>query len=292
MITQQQLNQQLKRIGFNPQGWGRTEAHELCNILHEREEIEECVNGYYDAGFALLVATKNRLLLVDKKPLSYLTVEDMRFDMINEFDYSHRLFGAQVTISSGSKTFNFKSTNKIRLRNLVTFVQDHMSHTKNETREFLETQKMHLEQMNQRLQMYLDAAHKQQYLAQANAIEANKQMQTATHALEQVDTAVSAPDIPIHSTSDFERVVSMMMDRQQQQPYEPRPKPQPLVATRSDSATSGTSASRYSQALQIVMTPQQIAFAAARRVLPVISAYSRMPVLQNRRSYGLGQQQV
>jgi hypothetical protein len=116
VISFERLEKQLKRINFHYNGWGRTEVAELCNILMPEEEIEECVNGWYEAGFALLVATKDRVLLVDKKPLGYLTVEDMRFDMINELDLHHRLMGAQIRISAGNKTLYFTSLNQGRLR--------------------------------------------------------------------------------------------------------------------------------------------------------------------------------
>src|SRR4051812_17434173 len=102
MITMDTLEAQLKKVDFNIHGWGRSEAKELVHILHEHEEIHDLVNGYYDGGFALLVATSSRIMLVDKKPLNYLTVEDVRYDMITEIDYSHRLVGAHVNIITGN----------------------------------------------------------------------------------------------------------------------------------------------------------------------------------------------
>src|SRR4030088_2050442 len=131
MISKSNLDKQLKQIHFNGNGWGRGEVKELCNILMPSEEIDECVNGFYEAGFALLVATRDRLLLVDKKPMNYLTVEDIRFDMICEFDYSHRLIGAEVKIStSGNKALHFTSWNQARLRRLLGFMQFRMTEVK------------------------------------------------------------------------------------------------------------------------------------------------------------------
>ena len=81
-------------------------------IILPDEEIFECVNGIYEGGFALLVATDVRVLLIDKKPLNYLTVEDLRFDMINEIDYNHRVFGAHVDITTGNRELKFRSYNR------------------------------------------------------------------------------------------------------------------------------------------------------------------------------------
>lgn len=155
MISFPELEQQLKSIGFKYWGWGRTEVRELCYILMPDEEIEECVNGYYEAGFGLLVATKDRLLIVDKKPLNSLRVEDLRFDMINQFDYGHRFFGAQINISAGMKTLHFTSLNQRRLRRLLNYVQCRMTAVKHEQKEQQDSLKNYMEQMNQQLQMYL-----------------------------------------------------------------------------------------------------------------------------------------
>lgn len=162
MVSQQSVEEQLKRIHFNHLSWGTTEVRELHNILLPDENILECVNGLYEGGFALLVATEMRVLLVDKKPLNYLTVEDLRFDMISEIDYSHRLFGARISISTGTKNLKFTSYNQPRLRKLINHVQHHMADLKRQQNTHQQDQKQHLEQINQQLQTYLLAQHQQQ----------------------------------------------------------------------------------------------------------------------------------
>jgi hypothetical protein len=178
MVTKESVEKQLKKINFNYHAWGRTEVNELPNILLPDEKIYEVVNGYYDGGFALLVATNVRLLLVDKKPLNYLTVEDMRFDMINELDYSHRLLGAKISISAGSKNLSFTSLNQARLRKAINHVQHEMAEAKKKQSEHAEDQKAHLEQINQQLQAYLLAQHQQQ---QEMEKRANEKASTQEH---------------------------------------------------------------------------------------------------------------
>lgn len=161
MVEPKVIHKQLKDIGFGGSPWNQKEIRELPKIIHEGEVISECVNGMYEGGVALLVATEMRLLLIDKKPLRYLTVEDFRFDMINEIDFSHRLASASITISTGSKTLIFKSYNQSRLRHLINLVQEHMSSGKKAPAEHAEHQKQHLEEINKQLQMYLMAQHQQ-----------------------------------------------------------------------------------------------------------------------------------
>jgi hypothetical protein len=162
MVTGESIEEQLDKIGVNYRGWGRTEMSELPHVILPDEKIYECVNGVYEGGFALLVATNFRLLLIDKKPLRYLTVEDLRFDMISEIDYSRRLLAAQISISTGSKNLRFVSINQPRLRKLIGHVQHCMADNKQKQAEHSEDQKLHLEQINQQLQAYLLAQHRQQ----------------------------------------------------------------------------------------------------------------------------------
>lgn len=123
MISKKAVEEQLKHIGFGFRFWGRAEVNELNKILLDDEIIAECVNGEYSNGFALLVATNHRVLLVDKKPMLYLTVEDLRYDMITEFNYSHRMLNASINIYTTNKTLTFVSWNQGRLRRLLEYTQ-------------------------------------------------------------------------------------------------------------------------------------------------------------------------
>lgn len=257
MISHETLKEQLQRIDYNPNGWGRTEVNELCNILMPDEEIEELVNGYYEAGFALLVATKDRVLLVDKKPLNYLTVEDMRFDMISEFDYSHRIIGAHVSISSGNKNLSFTSLNQQRLRRLLTYVQARMTEIKKTIHNQQETQQQHLEEMNEQLRQYLVTAQQSQSAqqmqnAQLPYVQAVAPQYSATDGY-LLPTPQPVAHQAISSQESFERAAAASVGLDQ-------PAPQHTTT---------------SMFRKIVLTPQQIGLAGMRRVVPIVSAYSR-----------------
>lgn len=162
MVSQQNVNEQLERLSFNIHGWGRSELSELKTVILPDEKIFEIANGIYEGGFALLVSTDIRVLLIDKKPMKYLTVEDLRFDMINEIDYNHRLIGATIYIATGNRTLKFTSLNKDRLRRLITHVQNCMANIKRQQNNHAEDQKAHLERINQQLQAYLVAQYQNQ----------------------------------------------------------------------------------------------------------------------------------
>lgn len=185
MVSQKSITAQLKKIGFSQHAWGRAEVRELPNIILPDEEIFECVNGTYEGGFALLVATDVRVLLIDKKPFNYLTVEDLRFDMINEIDYNHRVFGAYVDISTGNRALKFRSYNQPRLRKLINHVQHCMAQSKKKQGQHQEDQNQHLEQINDRLQAYLVAQYQHQ-----------QELQQRLRDAQQSGAAVTTPEPP------------------------------------------------------------------------------------------------
>jgi hypothetical protein len=320
MISRKKLEEQLKRINFHYTGWGRSEVNELTNVLMSDEELEECVNGYYEAGFALLVATKERVLLIDKKPLGYLTVEDMRFDMINEMDLHHRLVGAQIRIASGSKTLFFTSLNQNRLRRLLHYVQARMVQIKKDASDHQQEQKQHLEEMNEQLRLYLMAAHKQQFVDQAHAIQAGHmygqpaqqtwQYEAIPVAAQHLQMPEPQPHRPVATdngnsqpATPFEQVAAAAFEQQTEPPIrqDTRMTPEPAAARdrspvpQMPMAHILTEIPKYShealeQVAQIVTTPQQVGLAAARRVVPIISAYTRLPLMSRRRRYGPSEQ--
>lgn len=264
MQTFQKVDEQLKRLNINYRVWGKAEAKELCNILRPDEVIEECTNGYYEAGFAMLLATKDRVLLVDKKPFNYLTVEDMRFDMITELDYSHRLIGAQIKINAGYKSLNFTSWNQLKLRRLMTYIQNRMSEIKLEQQQHQDEQKRHLEMMNKQLEMYLrlQQFHQQQAMQKyyQDPAAATNSQQSQQPTIEQLANAEI-----FGRQESLQLGGAAVLEQHNQQPQQ---------------ENRESLYRRYVQSLAY-LTPQEVAITAAKRVLPVINAHTRLPL--NRR---------
>lgn len=225
MVSKKSVEKQLKKIKFNYNAWGRGEANELHNILLPEEEVFECVNGVYDGGFALLVGTNVRLLLVDKKPLNFLTVEDLRFDMINEIDYSHRLFGARISVSTGAKNLKFMSYNQARLRKLIGHVQHCMAETKKQQTDHQLDQKQHLEQINQQLQTYLLAQHQQQQKLQEQLEKARKE-EGVKAAMPDIELVKPSPEL-----ADYLYAQSLLAQHGMQQHDQAPTIPTPQSAT-------------------------------------------------------------
>jgi hypothetical protein len=122
MITLREVETRLAKIGCHNRFWGRSEVKELQHILMPEEEVMHAVIGRYENGFALLVATDRRILLIDKKPM-FLSMEDLRYDMISEVDYTSRLIEAAISVRTINKTLKFISFRQDKLRSLTAYMQ-------------------------------------------------------------------------------------------------------------------------------------------------------------------------
>ena len=112
----------LSRLGINNRVWGRAEVKELRHILTDDEIITNAVNGHYENGFCLMVTTDRRLLLIDKK-MWFLSLEDVRFDMITEVDYCARLLDATLSVRTINKVMRVTAFKQKMLRELTSYLQ-------------------------------------------------------------------------------------------------------------------------------------------------------------------------
>jgi hypothetical protein len=278
MVSQQSISAQLKKIGVNQHAWGRIELKELPNIIIPDEEIFECVNGIYEGGFALLVATDVRVLLVDKKPFNYLTVEDLRFDMINEIDYNHRVIGAYVSISTGNRDLKFRSYNQPRLRKLIGHVQHCMAEVKKKQASHQEGQNQHLGQINEHLQTYLVAQYRHQQELQRQLQEAQKGG---------VSVASLEPPRPSPELSDYLLAQGLLAQHQLQVP-QMAPQPAPTDALPPALTTAGSlQDDLYTDGIREVFGNRQPVTAHNPLDINALRiAYSKLPMALRNRKFG------
>lgn len=122
MVDLQKVESQLHKAGMKNRFFGKPEVRELCHILSPNEVITHAVLGQYEGGIALMVTTNYRVLLIDKKPW-FLTMEDIRYDLVSEVDFYSRLIDATVSLITINKTLMFNSFRRERLRELVRYIQ-------------------------------------------------------------------------------------------------------------------------------------------------------------------------
>jgi len=104
MPTLEVIQTQIKQLDGIEQIFGRKEIKELPNILWEDEKIENIIQGTYNNGNGILVATNRRLIFVDKGLVFGLKVEDFLYDKISSTQYETGLMFGKLTIfTSGNK---------------------------------------------------------------------------------------------------------------------------------------------------------------------------------------------
>src|SRR5689334_2209407 len=128
MVTQQAVQQQLDDLGVRYRFFGKAELHELHRILVPNETMTVVVNGFYAGGFATMLATDKRLLVVDKKPF-VLNIEDIRYDMISDVKFESTVLEAQLSVLVAGRRIAFRSWRQSQLRELGTCIQERVLQT-------------------------------------------------------------------------------------------------------------------------------------------------------------------
>ncbi|MGZ6005382.1 MAG: PH domain-containing protein [Candidatus Saccharimonadales bacterium] len=176
MKSLSEVELELSRLGIRNRFFGKPEVRELVHILTDDEVITTAANGRYQGGFAMILTTNHRLLLVDKK-LWFMSLEDIRFDMITEVDFAARVFDATVSIRTINKVLRFTSIRQKRLRDLTTYLQ----------KTIMEIRQMSMQQQ-QPPQVYVQQA---------------PQSQPASEPAIQYSPAIQQPPQPVASQNQF-----------------------------------------------------------------------------------------
>lgn len=99
------------------------EIKELPKILWEDERIEQLIQGMYNNGNGLLVATNKRLIFVDKGMIFGLKVEDFPYDKITSLQYETGILMGEITIFAAGNKAEIKYLDKARTRVFAEFVR-------------------------------------------------------------------------------------------------------------------------------------------------------------------------
>jgi hypothetical protein len=126
MVSLSLVEEQLKRTGCHIGFWQRPEVRELPRVLMDGETIQNAVSGRYSGGWALLCVTNHRLLLIDRKIL-FLNLEDIRFDMIVELNYSSQWINGTIHIVTPSRKLVFISRYQEHLRAVLRYAQQRVT---------------------------------------------------------------------------------------------------------------------------------------------------------------------
>lgn len=140
MVHPSLIEARLGELRFRHSRWFRAEIAELQHILMDNEKIIALACGRYFGSFALLVATNQRLLLIDKR-VFFMNYEDTRYDMISEIDFNSQFYCATLSVFTVNKTHKFTSWKyKHQLREITNYIQNRVAYLRNHGGEQPDTQ--------------------------------------------------------------------------------------------------------------------------------------------------------
>lgn len=111
------LKHHLRELGLNHYDFALPETHALPYVVHPDEEIEGIVFGRYRleiphlTGRGALVATANRVVLVDKKPM-YIKSDELVYGAINGTSYSRVGLAGTVVLHTKIGDIKLRSMNR------------------------------------------------------------------------------------------------------------------------------------------------------------------------------------
>lgn len=104
MPTLVEIKSQIKNLDGFESFLGHREINELPNILWDDEKVENIIQGTYNNGNGILIATNRRLVFVNKGLIYGLEVEDFAYDKISSIQYETGImFGKLSIFTSGNK---------------------------------------------------------------------------------------------------------------------------------------------------------------------------------------------
>lgn len=108
------IDSQLQKIGFSQSSaiWGRKELAELPAIIAEGEEIFSLIQGTYNGGVGILVATDRRLVFIDKGMIYGLKVEDFGLDKISSIQLETGILLADIKIMASGNVAKISNVDK------------------------------------------------------------------------------------------------------------------------------------------------------------------------------------
>ncbi len=125
---------QLEAIGITkaatPAIWGRKEIAELGAIIADNEEMFGLVQGTYNNGQGILVATNKRLIFVDKGLIYGLKVEDFGLDKVSSIQYETGIIFADIKIMASGNTAKIEYVEKGAARSFCEKVRTKLSEPK------------------------------------------------------------------------------------------------------------------------------------------------------------------
>ena len=116
------VKDELRLRGANAYNMWLPETQYLPHILHKDEHIMGSVFGKYKEGRGALIATDQRILVLDKKP-GFMHCDELTFMIIGGVTYTRGLLFGYVILHTRLGDFSFRTFNLKNAANFVDYIE-------------------------------------------------------------------------------------------------------------------------------------------------------------------------
>jgi hypothetical protein len=128
LLHAKQVEDDIKRAGADTYDMLLPETHVLASLIHPTERIIGIVYGRYkqasqaQIGKGALVATTDRVLLIDKKPM-FARSEELTYFVISGVSYSRAGFAGTVTLHTRMGDISVRTMNRACAESFIEAVE-------------------------------------------------------------------------------------------------------------------------------------------------------------------------
>lgn len=133
------VKRELIDAGITFYGLLKSESRALPKVLHDNEHVEAVVYGQHHSNSVMLVATDERIIYLDKKPMA-LFLDEVSYEVISGIEFEiHTLF-ATLVLHTPVKNYDIRFANLHCAENFAKHIEAHRLKREQEEVEQIETQ--------------------------------------------------------------------------------------------------------------------------------------------------------
>jgi Bacterial PH domain len=104
------LKRELLDAGVTVYGLLKAESRYLPKIMHDNEHIEAVIYGQHHSSSAMMIATDERIVYLDKKPMVEM-FDEVSYEVISGIEFDIHTFFATVVLHTPVRNYDFKFVN-------------------------------------------------------------------------------------------------------------------------------------------------------------------------------------
>jgi hypothetical protein len=104
------VKRELLDAGASLYGLLKSEGRYLPKVLHENEHIEAAIYGQHNSSSAMMIATDERIVYLDKKPMVEM-FDEVSYEVISGIEFDIHTFFATIVLHTPVRNYEFKYVN-------------------------------------------------------------------------------------------------------------------------------------------------------------------------------------